>query len=127
VNGVLYFYFSTKWRLAAYPAGKQDANFNVPDGTPVIGVGAFANCKALKSVTLPQSCGQLQQRAFSGCTSLEKLTCTDPTSAVQVVDDVFEEVDMTKIKIYVPKKVIENYTTRADSNWRQWANQIVGQ
>ena len=127
VDGILYVSFSTRWRLAAYPAGKTNAKFTVPDQTSVILVGAFSFCTALKEITLPQSCGEIQQVAFMGCTGLEKMTLAQPTGAVRFGRDAFEGVDMSKIKIYVPKKILENYTTRADSDWRQWASQIVGQ
>lgn len=132
VNGVLYVNFSTRWRLAAYPAGRTNATFTVPDQTPVILVGAFSFCTALKEITLPQSCGELQASVFWGCTALEKITLLQPTGAVAITGggrtiNTFEGVDMTKIKILVPAKILENYTTRSDSNWRQWASQISGQ
>ncbi len=127
VDGVLYVNFSTRWRLAAYPAGCTNATFNVPDQTPVIMVGAFSYCTALKEITMPQSLGEIQTSAFWGCTALEKITLLQPTGAVKIGVKVFENVDMTKLKIHVPNKILENYTTRADSDWRQWASQIVGQ
>jgi hypothetical protein len=130
VDGVLYVNFSTRWRLAAYPAGRTNATFAVPDQTPVILMGAFSYCTALKEITMPQSVGEIQMAAFWGCTALEKLTLLQPTGAVALGGagrTVFEGVDMTKIKILVPAKILENYTTRADSNWRQWASQISGQ
>ena len=127
VNGVLYFNLSTKWRLAAYPAGRKDATFNVPDQTPVIMVGAFSYCKALKTIVLPATCSEIQQVAFMGCTGLESITMKHPTGAVKLSDQVFRDVDMSKVKIYVPKGILENYTTRADSDWREWKDQIIGQ
>jgi hypothetical protein len=127
VDGVLYFNFSTRWRLAAYPAGRTNATFTVPDQTPVVLVGAFENCTALKEVVMPQSLGEIQQGAFRGCTGLEKITLTQPTGAVNLGRDAFAGVDMTKVKILVPAKILENYTTRSDSGWRSWASQITGQ
>jgi hypothetical protein len=127
VNGILYFYLSTKWRLAAYPAGRKDATFNVPDQTPVIMIGAFSYCKDLKKIVLPATCGEIQQVAFMGCTGLESITMKHPTGAVKLAAQVFRDVDMSKVKIYVPKGILENYTTRADSDWREWKDQIIGQ
>jgi hypothetical protein len=127
VNGVLYVYFSTKWRLAAYPAGRTNASFDVPEQTPVILLGAFADCLHLKNVVLPVTCGEIQNSGFWGCTALESITMKQATGAVRLGTFVFEGVDMTKIKIKVPQKVLENYTTRADSDWKAWASQISGQ
>jgi hypothetical protein len=52
-----------------------------------------------------------------------------PTGAVKIfstgaTNNTFQGVDMTKVKILVPAKILENYTTRADSDWEQWAKQI---
>jgi hypothetical protein len=127
VDGVLYFGIANRWRLAAYPAGRTDATFTVPDQTPVIMVGAFADNTALKEITLPQSCGEIQVGAFRGCTGLEKMTLLQPTGQVSARGDALAGVDMTKVKIFVPAKILENYTTRADSDWKQWASQISGQ
>ena len=124
VDGVLYFNFSTRWRLAAYPAGRTNATFTVPDQTPAIMPGAFSFCTALKEIVMPQSLNELMNVAFMGCSGLEKITLTQPTGAVKLGRDVFEGVDMTKVKILVPAKILENYTTRADSDWTQWAGQI---
>jgi hypothetical protein len=127
VNGVLYVYFSTKWRLAAYPAGRTNASFDVPEQTPIILLGAFADCVHLKNVVLPVTCGEIQNSGFWGCTGLESMTMKQPTGAVRLGTFVFEGVDMSKVKINVPQKVLENYTTRADSDWKAWASQIKGQ
>ena len=127
VDGVLYVYFSTKWRLAAYPAGRTNASFDVPEQTPIILLGAFADCVHLKNVVLPVTCGEIQNSGFWGCTGLESMTMKQPTGAVRLGTFVFEGVDMSKVKINVPQKVLENYTTRADSDWKAWASQIKGQ
>jgi len=125
IDGVLYVYFSTRWRLAAYPAGKTNATFNVPEQTPVILLGAFADNVHLKTVVMPESLGEIQGVGFWGCTGLESITMKQPTGAVRLGVDVFRGVDMTKVKINVPQKVLSNYNTRVDSSWLEWKNQIT--
>lgn len=40
----------------------------------VIGDQAFANCKALKSITCKKGLKQIKPKAFSGCRKLQKIT-----------------------------------------------------
>jgi hypothetical protein len=126
VDGVLYVYFSTRWRLAAYPAGKTNASFNVPEQTPIILLGAFADNVHLKTIVMPESLGEIQGVGFWGCTALESITMKQTTGAVRLGVDVFRGVDMSKVKINVPQKVLSNYNTRVDSSWLGWKDQISG-
>lgn len=59
IDGVLYEFFSNKWRLKSYPPGLPATKFTVPDNTPVVQLGAFASCQAIKEVVLPVSCGEI--------------------------------------------------------------------
>lgn len=61
---------------------------NLPDSLTSIGVSAFEGCSALKTVTIPDSCG-VQAMAFYGCSSLtdinynETAVWTAPTAFVE--------------------------------------------
>jgi len=132
VDGVLYFYLNAAAKvgdLAAYPAGRKDANFIVPDGIGSVMAGGFSFCEALKSVVLSPICTSIENSAFMGCTNLESITLKKPTgSSVKLGGKVFRGVDKNRFKIYVPKAMLENYTTRGDSYWKdEWKDQIVGQ
>ena len=53
-NGILYNKDMTK--IVCYPAGKTDiSQFDIPDGIAEIGVSAFANCMALRTIEIPSS------------------------------------------------------------------------
>lgn len=88
------------YRLIAYPNGKKDAMYSVPESVTSIasgafegsvylsdismqdnltdlGVMAFRDCKALKHVELPQSLNHVPSGTFSGCTSLEEVSIPD--------------------------------------------------
>lgn len=43
----------------------------IPEGTKVIGEGAYENCKTLKTLELPNTLETISERAFSGCSNLE--------------------------------------------------------
>jgi hypothetical protein len=61
-------------RLEAYPAGRNKAAYEIPEGTKVIGVKAFANCLLLTGITIPQSVTSLGEAAFSSCEGLTAVT-----------------------------------------------------
>ncbi len=52
-DGVLY--NKNRTTLIQYPDGKNDADFTIPDGVTSVGDGAFYQCPALTSVTIPAS------------------------------------------------------------------------
>lgn len=60
----------------------------IPDGVKVIGSGAFAGRKSLKSVVLPQSVTVIGSWAFSGCRSLTSIMI--PESVAEIGTDAFD-------------------------------------
>lgn len=97
IDGVL---IKDGYQLTAYPNGKKDAKYSVPesmtsiangafegavhltdisfhDNVTDLGVMAFRDCKALKQVNLPESLNHIPSGTFSGCTSLEKVSIPD--------------------------------------------------
>ena len=69
-NGVL---FDNDMRLVAYPAGKSDTYYNIPNDTTTVGWGAFYNCNNLKAIYIPKSVKDISSYAFSGCTKLSDI------------------------------------------------------
>ncbi len=68
VDGVLFSKDVTS--LIAYPAGKEQSSFDVPQSVTDIECYAFYYCKNLTAVTIPESVTSIEGYAFSGCTSL---------------------------------------------------------
>ncbi|MCD8055272.1 MAG: leucine-rich repeat protein, partial [Clostridiales bacterium] len=60
--------------LVAYPAGKTDTSYDVPDGVTTINVAAFDNCAYLESVTFPESLSWISNWAFDGHTGVTEIT-----------------------------------------------------
>lgn len=71
IDGVLY--EKTTKTLLAYPRGRQDAAFAVPEGISVIGDYAFPYCNFLTEVELPESLTTIGQGAFAACGLLRKI------------------------------------------------------
>ena len=62
--------------------------------------GAFRNCTALTSVTIPQGVSSIGAYAFSGCTSLSTLTLTrTATGTVNLGNYAFQSAPITRINI----------------------------
>ena len=70
IDGVLYQKVRGGMELVSYPAGKEEANFSVCDGTVRISARAFYS-SGLKSVTLPYTLLAIGDKAFYGCNGLK--------------------------------------------------------
>ena len=71
-NGVLY--NKDKTTLIAYPAGKTDEAFTLPESVTAVAPCAFAGNATLADVSLPASVKTLGESAFEGCGGLKVLT-----------------------------------------------------
>ena len=67
-DGVLF--NKDKTVLMAYPAGKPEKTYTVPDGVTAIVYGAFSYCEALEKVVLPRSLKTVGDHAFQCCQNL---------------------------------------------------------
>jgi hypothetical protein len=74
--------------LHAYPAGKQQTAYRIPDNVTAIGVGAFDGCDSLTSVTIPDSVTTIGGWAFWGCALT---TVTIPDSVTTIGERAFYE------------------------------------
>ncbi len=109
IDGVL---INDGQQLVAYPAGKKDTHYSVPESISSIGNGAFEgalyltdialhdniqelgvmafrDCQALKQVSMPASLNHVPFGTFSGCNSLENVTM--PDSYIYIGPSAFEE------------------------------------
>ena len=65
VDGVLY--SKDKSKLVAYPMGKAETTYSIPNSVTEIGDMAFVNCTSLTSITIPDSVTLIGLNAFFGC------------------------------------------------------------
>ncbi len=70
-------------------AGLPVKDVVIPEGVTVIGDGAFQDCAALESVTLPRSLRYIGSYAFAYCESLASVDI--PGGVVQIDDGVFRD------------------------------------
>ena len=71
-NGILF--NKNKDTIVAYPMGKEDTSYVVPDGVEIIDDFAFAFCYGLESIIVPDSVRYLGDAAFLFCIKLESVT-----------------------------------------------------
>ncbi len=86
-------YFSKKECSTIYDFQYAGSNlcvtFNVPYGTLKICEGAFAGCRELKRIVLPDTVTCIGARAFMDCDKLESVTCSSGSGLVKIDEYAF--------------------------------------
>ncbi len=81
IDGVLY--NKNGSTLLAYPAGKPEDTFTVPEGVTCIDKNAFIGCTNLKYITMSNSVEEVGFYSFQNCTSLETIVLSDRLPGIQ--------------------------------------------
>ena len=68
IDGVLFDKTGTK--LLVYPCGRPGDAYEIPEGTTEIGAFAFAGCRQLSKVTIPESVTAIESDSFWNCENL---------------------------------------------------------
>lgn len=69
-------------RLICCPYLRAEGRFAMPEGTVIVGVGAFQDCDRLTGVDLPESLETISDHAFDGCTHLETVRIPEGVTAI---------------------------------------------
>ncbi|MBR0487190.1 MAG: leucine-rich repeat domain-containing protein [Treponema sp.] len=80
IDGVLFNKEATA--IIKYPAGKQSAEYTIPDSVTSIGDYAFQGCTFLSSVTISDSVTSIGTDAFYGCTTISSVTIPDSVTSI---------------------------------------------
>ena len=70
-------------RLICYPCALKAETYEIPQGTRIIGDGAFADCESLKSVTIPEGVTVIEGSAFRRCAGLTSVTIPGSVTAIR--------------------------------------------
>ena len=80
VDGVLF--NADKTVLVAYPAGKTDSEYTIPDTVEIVSGSSFYGCKYLDTVIIPSSVKTIKQGAFQ-YSSLETVEIPDSVESLE--------------------------------------------
>ena len=100
-----------KTTLLQYPAGKTETTYAVPANVTSIAEYAFAWCRNLTKISLPESLDNIGNVAFNECTGLTEMTVL-ATTPPTVGSMAFNSVSRT-IPVYVPAASLADYQTAA--------------
>ena len=79
-DGVLF--NKNKTKLVAYPAGKTNTSYTIPNSVSEIKEWAFSDCSDLTNVTIPNSVSKISYGTFECCENLKSVTI--PTSVKSI-------------------------------------------
>ena len=85
VDGVLF--NKDKTTLIAYPAGKTDTEYVIPDGVTEVMGYAFYSCDKIKNVTIPDGVEAIPEYMFYGCDYLVSVSI--PDGVISIGDSAF--------------------------------------
>ena len=80
VEGVLF--NKDKTSLIAYPCGKTNTSYIIPDGVTAIGYGSFVHCQNIENITMPEGVTSIEERAFSECSNIRKFIIPDGVTSI---------------------------------------------
>ncbi len=143
-DGVLYYKLGNSASLVQYPAGREDASYEIASDTVRILAYAFSGAK-LNTVTIGGKISRLEEGAFANCTELFNVSVTTQALRLTIGDLAFsgcknlkaiklevEEVpDLARtsfdgvsagFSVYVPSGMMRQYQVGA--NWRNFADKI---
>ena len=80
VDGVLL--TADRKTLVAYPAGRPDASYTIPDSVTGIGDAAFCANALVQEITIPDSVTSVGMYPFISCTALKEITLPDSVTSM---------------------------------------------
>lgn len=107
IDGVLY--SADGKTLVAYPRGRADESFTVPDGVTTIGERAFYQCAYLKNITIPASVKVISPYAFYESKLLQSVIFAENSSLEVIEEYAFYQMLYLKydlhLKITLPRSL----------------------
>lgn len=108
-------------------AGTKLSHITIPEGVKQLSEAILADCKNLKTVTLPTRLTDVGNRVFFQCTALETINCLGEVpsefDAWETYTDPFFGVDCSKITVKCPQSALTAYKI---SEWGDFFTKIVG-
>lgn len=110
-----------KKSIIGYNYNRPAGDIIIPDGTQSISRAAFSECEGITSVSLPKSIKNIGSYAFKDCNALTSITTAIPQEDIFEIDTtVFQNIDKSKTRLYVPYGASGTYTSTA--GWDEFEN-----
>jgi hypothetical protein len=94
----------------------------IPEGVAQIKDYAFSGCDAMQRVIIPSTVTTVRHHAFQGCLSLADVYCY-ATSVPETENDVFASVPVSDVTLHVPAESIDAY--KAKEPWSKFGSIIA--
>ncbi|HJG88675.1 MAG TPA: leucine-rich repeat domain-containing protein [Barnesiella viscericola] len=98
----------------------------LPENITAVYEGTFAQCEALKSVTIPAGVRTIGAYAFNGCSALTEVFCLGANPPLldyyEGYDHPFGNIEASQVTVYVPKGTLSDYE---NSEWGSQFDHIV--
>lgn len=117
VNGIVF--NKEKTKIVAYPSGKPENLYYVPEGVTEIGANCFEQAVNLNDVYLPSTTQTIGSSAFFKCTGLNKMHCAALTPPAVANSYVFKYLPEST-ELFVPNGTSYSYST-ADY-WKEFSS-----
>ena len=98
-------------------------NIILPNKLKIIGQQALFACDGIENITLPESTERIESRAFGNCFGL-KTIISSATTPPQIAEDAFSGIDVSKVKLIVPKGSEKAYKT--SDVWKDFFSKKAG-
>ncbi len=103
--------------LDAFALCRALVNVRLPESLKVIERGVFFECKYIEEIIIPAAVTEIGDYAFYNCTALRNLYCYAPVPPV--ITAIFNSANVT---VHVPAESLNAY--KEDFNWKSY--NIVG-
>ncbi len=91
--------------IMAYPAGKTDVTYIIPETVTSIGTSAFSSCSSFTSITIPASVTSIGELAFNGCSNLTNVNFLENSLLTSIGQAAFQDCS-SLTSIGIPDSVI---------------------
>ena len=114
----------TKLKKYAFMRCTDLVSLKIPNSVTSVERDVFTNCTSLETVSIPSSVSTFGINVFAGCSGLKSVTNHSETPQ-EITSDVFDAVDVSTVKLYVPEQSYDSY--KAADVWKDFDIQgLVG-
>ena len=103
-------------QLMAYPAGKTDLSYTVPDWVTSIGLAGFSENPHIQEITLPDSLTEVNGNPFCGCTALKDLHISENNLHYAVIDHSLYNIQTLELIAYLWGNDKKSYSVRSGTS-----------